>query len=196
MYHSCFLGIDDGYFNVLYKRLEPKRKTFLVGVLTCNHKIIDVLLNYITIDSLDGTRRAIEIVENATSRYEIDAIFLDGITYAGFNIVDPFRIYNIYSIPVVTMFRHPLNLEKIYFALKKHFIDYTYRFSVIERAYLYSNTVKVGETTLRYYSIGLPISLAETILKKMCKYYSYPYPLHVADRIASLLGRLYFKEFD
>ena len=196
MYHNCFLGIDDGYFNVLYKRLEPKRKTFLVGAVTCNHKIVDVFLNYITIDSLDGTRKAIEIVEDATSRYEIDAIFLDGVTYAGFNIVDPLRIYNIYSIPVVTVFRHPLDLEKIRFALKKHFADYTYRFLVIEYTYLHSNVVKIGETNLRYHSIGLPIKLVETILEKLCRYYFYPYPLHVADRIASLLGRLYFKEFN
>ncbi|MDK6027865.1 DUF99 family protein [Ignisphaera sp. 4213-co] len=195
MFHNYFLGIDDGYFNILYKRVEPKRKTILVGVLTRNRRIVDIIFNNITIDSLDGTQKVLEIVEDALSLHEVNAVFLDGVTYAGFNIVDPTKIYRIYSIPVITVFRYPLDLEKIYAALKKHFPDHEYRYSVIKHVYMSSNRIRVGDTTLRYFSIGLPIHQAEAILNFLCRYYSYPYPLHVADRIASLLGRLYYEEY-
>jgi endonuclease V-like protein UPF0215 family len=196
MYRNCFLGLDDGYFDIAFKRLEHKGETYLVGVVTCPWIIRDVLIDTIIIDGLEGTKKALKIIENALPLYAINAVFLDGVTYAGFNIVNPFKIFNILEIPVITIFRHNLELDKILAALKKHFNDYAYRYSIIKQVYTLSHEMFIDNSRFRYTSIGLSTSRAESILKALCKFYIYPYPLHVADKTASLLGRMKFKSFD
>ncbi|MEM4550227.1 MAG: DUF99 family protein, partial [Sulfolobales archaeon] len=78
------VGIDDGFFPPEYKEL--KLKTVLVGTLYRGRRPVDVKLRTVTVDGTDGTKKAIEILE---SLGESDAVFLDGVTVAGFNVVDP-----------------------------------------------------------------------------------------------------------
>jgi len=195
MYRNCFLGIDDGYFDIAFKKLEYKGETYLVGVVTCPWTLNDIFIDLITIDGLEGTKKALKMIESALSLHIINVVFLDGVTYAGFNIIDPFRIFNVLRVPIITIFRHDLDLNKIFIALKRHFNDYTYRYHIIESVYTLSHEVFINDSKIKYTPIGISIGDAEHILKNFSKLYSYPYPLHVADKIASLLGRIKFKSF-
>jgi hypothetical protein len=196
MSRNCFLGLDDGYFDIQIKRLGKQSETYLVGVVTCPHTVANILLKYITIDGLDGTIKALEVIDEASSLHTIKTVFLDGVTYAGFNLVNPYRIYEISSIPVVVIFRYDLELDKILLALKKHFKDYYFRYSVIEQIYKASHILYLNKNTkLRYTAIGISVSETENILYNLCKPFLYPYPLYIADRIASALGRIKFGLF-
>ncbi len=187
-----YLGIDDGYFRVNIKKLRKICKTVVVGVLTNNRSIVDIFVEPITIDSLDAISSIFKIINIANKLYEIDVVFLDGVTYAGFNIVDPKRLYNLTSIPIITIFQHELELDKIFNALKTHFSDYKYRFSIIHEIYTNSIeiTLKYTHNKIRIYPIGISLEKASDLIQELSKDFGTPYPLKFADRIASILGRI------
>ncbi|MEM1646268.1 MAG: DUF99 family protein [Ignisphaera sp.] len=195
--HHCYLGVDDGYFDVSFKHSNLRYKTVLVGAIVCNNRFQDLLLDYVTIDGLDATIIIYRIIEKALYLYNIQAVLLDGVTYAGFNVVDPRKLYNLTSIPMIVVFRHKLDLDKIRFALEKHFFDHKYRYKIVET--IYSQSVELPlehiPTVLRIYSIGVGITKAKEIVLKLCKVFADPYPLRIADRVASTLGRIILKKY-
>ncbi len=188
--NPCYLGIDDGYFDINLKKLNRNAKTALIGIVTCKGRFVDLFIDKITIDGLDGTISASRIISKALKLYPIHIVFLDGVTYAGFNIIDPRRLYSIFNTSFAVIFRHQLDLYKIFKALKEHFKDYIYRYSIIEYIYKQSFEVKVDGTKIRVYALGLSLELISRHIEKARRVYIEPYPLRVADRLASLIGRI------
>ncbi|MEM4040825.1 MAG: DUF99 family protein [Ignisphaera sp.] len=195
---TCYLGIDDGYFDVAYKRIKLKHKTVLVGAVVCFDRFKDLYIELVTVDGLDALGSAFAILEKSLSLYNIDAVFLDGVTYAGFNIVDPRKLYALGDTPIITVFRHRLDLSKIYLALEKHFRDYRYRYEVIENIYSKSIELELKHipTTIRIHVLGMDIVRAKRVVIEQCKVFADPYPLRIADRVASLAGRLINRSLD
>lgn len=190
---TCYLGIDDGYFDVTLKKIKNKTsKTVLVGVTTCFNKFSDMFIEFITIDGFDATQAALTILTKSLSLYDIDTVFLDGVTYAGFNIIDPRKLYAVLDVSIITVFRHRLDLNKIYLALRKHFADYRYRFEVIENIYSRNIELKLKHipVVLRIYPLGINILRAKKIVLEQCRIFAEPYPLRIADETASLIGKL------
>lgn len=191
----CYLGVDDGYFDVSVKKTNIKHKTVLVGVIVCNNIFKDIFLDTITVDGLDATNTIYRMIERATSFHTIASVLLDGVTYAGFNIIDPRKLYRLSCIPIIVIFRHRLDLDKIRIALNKHFPDSSYRYEVIDDVYNKSFEVLLPHlpTIIRIYSIGIDMNRARDIILKLCRVFADPYPLRIADRIASILGRIITK---
>jgi endonuclease V-like protein UPF0215 family len=195
--HLCYLGIDDGYFDVSFKRSNTKYRTVLVGAVVCGKEFTDLYLDFVTVDGLDATSSSYRIIDKAKYFYNLDAVLLDGVTYAGFNIVNPKKLYMLTLIPTIVVFRHKLDLEKIRIALEKHFLDHRYRYNVIEETYTKSFDIFLEHipTIIRIYPVGIRIDRAKEIILKLCNVFADPYPLRIADRIASLLGRIVVKKF-
>lgn len=186
------MGIDDGYFVPSAKRVKGERaKTVLVGAVTCETRLQDLFITAITIDGLDGTTRAAELLQTALSLYQVRIAFLDGVTYAGFNVIDPQRLYELFDVPIVVIFRHPLDLNKVYAALRGHFEDYAYRYNVIAHAYTRALKVAAEGTVLGVYALGIPIHEVLNELQRLSLKFVEPKPLRLADRIASLVGKMY-----
>ncbi len=189
----CSLGLDDGFFEFEDKGIRSE--TALVGVVTNEiGEVLDVIVDLIKVDGLDGTARAIRIVEKAVNMYDsyLEVIFLDGVTYAGFNIVDPLKLNELLSIPIVVVFRHALDLQRIRSALKVHFTDWQYRYRIIERVYKRAFAVPspVRGVNIRIAAIGIGAKRGSTLFLKYGSVYPEPYCLRAADRIASMLGRM------
>ncbi|RLG81990.1 MAG: hypothetical protein DRO09_01225, partial [Thermoprotei archaeon] len=53
------LGIDDGYFPVYFK--EGKLKTLIVGVVCSGLTPVNLAIDLITVDGLDGTEAALRV---------------------------------------------------------------------------------------------------------------------------------------
>ena len=192
MLRYCSIGLDDGYFALEDKKLYGK--TVLVGTITStNREILDVLISFITVDGLDATSQAMQMIERAINRYGpyLEVVFLDGVTYAGFNIIDPLKLYNILNIPVIVVFRHELNLEKVLSALRAHFADWNCRYRVIEQIYKASYKVRspIKGVKVRIAVIGTNVINGIELFSRYTSLYPEPYCLRVADRIASSLGK-------
>lgn len=179
------LGVDDGYFPLTYKKRAGK--TIITTVACDGIKISDIRITSVTVDGLDATESVVRCLKDLSSKYL--AVFLDGVTYAGFNIVDPEVVYKETSIPAITIFKHRLNLNAISTALKNNFNDWLERYATIKKVYENSHEVQTprGLLALSCYGIDLKEAYMLTVELQVLSY--YPEPLRLADIIASGLTR-------
>ncbi|MEM1679659.1 MAG: DUF99 family protein [Sulfolobales archaeon] len=178
-------GVDDGYFPPTYKKSD--RKTLLVATSCEGLNLVAVRLTTITVDGLDGTEAVLRCVKSLGDTHS--AIFLDGVTYAGFNVVDSETIYRETSTPVIIVFKHSLNLKLIKEALMRNFNDWLERYEVIERSYRNASEVITPKGPLLISCVGTTHANALNILLSLQNINQYPEPLRIADMIASGLTR-------
>jgi len=177
------VGIEDGSFIP-----RVSKKCLFVAVLMDNIRIIDVQIKTITVDGMDVTDKTIEILRSYKS---VDCLISGGITFAGFNILDPFRIFNELDVPVIIVSRKKPNNKAIYNALVKHFKDWQIRWNIVK---------KLGEpiavynwrdgVTLYVELVGIDKERALEIIDSLTLWGKRPEPLRVANIIAKGLSNV------
>lgn len=177
------LGIDDGYFPPYFK--GGKGKTVIVAVLMEGSKLIDAELALIDVDGVDATGKAINLTNKISSKNTPDIIFLDGVTYAGFNFIDPYKLYEETHVPIAVIFRYPLKLNNIYEALRKNFKDYILRYKIIEKTYVSSLPLTTFKGTIQVTPIGIEYKELHKVITNYQLVSVTPEPLRIADIIAS-----------
>src|SRR5665648_351090 len=104
------LGIDDSSLEH-----DP---VLIVGVVFRGGQWLDgVLRSEIRRDGLDATKTIIELVNNTRHFSQIRVIMLDGVTYAGFNVVDIQQVVTETTKPVIVVMRHIPDFDEIKKAL-------------------------------------------------------------------------------
>jgi len=108
-----FLGIDDSS----HEKFEDDT-AFLTGVTYRGTEFIeDIRKTEIEIDGGDATEKIIELYNSAEAS-TIGCILLDGISFAGLNIVDLEEVYEETGVPVVAVTKNKPDREKFYEALE------------------------------------------------------------------------------
>lgn len=108
------IGIDDGFF-------EPhtKGKCDVVGVVFRGGCWLDgVMRTSIEIDGMDATERIADMIMHSPHFGQLRIIMLDGVTFAGFNIVDTSALFETTKLPVIAITREKPNLGNIRHALE------------------------------------------------------------------------------
>ncbi len=179
------VGVDDGYFPPYYK--SRKGYTLLVAVKydLLNRSVDAVAYTPVLVDGLDATIKAIELLRMVKG----DLVLYDGVTYAGFNIIDPYRVYSELGIPGIVFYRHPLSLERIRNALLKHFPDHMVRLEIIARVLRQRFRMDSMWGIYEYTPIHIDPLEAREILRKLQYYSPEPEPLRIADTLASTTSR-------
>ena len=179
------VGIDEGYFPPEFKR--KRLQTILVAVLCDWTTPLDIKISRVTVDYDNVNERVLELL----GRFKVksDLIMLDGVTYAGFNVVDPRSLNEELGIPVITVFKHDLNIDRIRSALYKHFNDWEYRFSIIRNVYSNSRIIHTPWRPLRISIYGIDENRAIDLIIRLQKVSPIPEPLRLADVIASGLTK-------
>lgn len=143
----------------------------------------DVVRSEIEQDGFDVTEKMVELAKS-TNRYEqIRVIMLDGITYAGFNIVDINALHRQTGLPIIAVMQSPPNLKKVKEALTN--LDRSE-----ERWNLVQNAGDIQEITTSYGSAfvqccGIDLSSATELVQLTSIHSRVPEPLRVAHLIAS-----------
>ncbi len=183
------VGIDDGYFPIEYK--EKRLRTVLVGVLCVGTYPKDISIKTVTVDGMDGTDTAESIISelNDVCRGCLDLVFIDGVTIAGFNVIDPRKLWKNRHIPVVVIFKHDLCLPRVKEALRKHFADWKERLGIIEEVYGNSSRVWAKWRKLRMSCYGISCSEVAEVVSFLQTVSPMPESLRLADIIASGLTR-------
>ena len=175
------IGIDDAPFN------RTDKEAILVGTYIRGNKIIDgVYFKKINRDGLDSTEKMIEIVMGK-HKTKINAIFLDGITFGGFNIANIHKIHEETGIPVVVVINRMPNRQNMIEALKKHFKDSDIRISLLKS---FSKPEYIEGIYVQY--IGIEKEHLRTIIKKTRFKSKIPECL----RISHLIGRGFLGIYD
>lgn len=172
-------GVEDGSFEAFPKKMGAL--CFLCGVEMESSRIESVKLRRIHVDGLDATEKLTEMLEG----FEGDAVILGGITFAGFNVVDPWEVHRETGGPVVVYSGVKPNNEKVLGALRKHFPDWKKRWGVIERlGAIIATEPFPGEPPIYFEAVGCTVEYAERVLHRAALVSRIPEPVRVAGIIA------------
>jgi hypothetical protein len=108
------LGIDDGIFTPHMKGLVP-----VVGVVFRGGYWLDgVMHTKVEVDGFDATRKIVSMIINSPHYKQLRVIMLNGITFAGFNVVNVKKLNMKTKLPVIAVTREKPNFAEIREALK------------------------------------------------------------------------------
>jgi len=123
------LGFDDGAFEAKSNQLVP-----VIGVIYRGAKILDgALKTEVKVDGMEATGKIVKLINSSRHKQQLKVMMFDGITLAGFNMVDVKEIHKQTNIPVIVINRKMPDLKKVKAALK-NFSDFEDRWKVIEDA--------------------------------------------------------------
>jgi len=195
MDYARMLGVEDGSFNP--RKLQRRGKTVLCGVLTHGFRVEDVFLRLIEVDGLDATEKLLDMASKIDS---LDVILLGGVTFGGFNIIDPLAVSESLKVPVVVVTTERPDNEAVLSALKKHFEDWRLRYRVFERlasvSPIYEAKLNPKENPVFLEVVGMGFERALELLKRVTVRGRVPEPLRIANRVAKALSRALFMRVD
>ncbi|MFX0014239.1 MAG: DUF99 family protein [Promethearchaeota archaeon] len=178
------IGIDDGGFDRFSKEdiIVP-----VFGVIMKGAAYVDGIIQcYLKRDDSEATTTITNMILESPHKNQIKAIFLQGITIAGFGVIDIINLFEITGIPVIVVLRKSPDYPKIQRALEKTFPDDQERWSSIQRA---GDLVKVQEDPLLLIQIaGIHPRDASLLIKKCTAIGTIPEAL----RIAHFIGVSYY----
>lgn len=108
------LGIDDGEFVPHVKGFAP-----IVGVVFRGGYWLDGVLNTkVEVDGFDATEKIVSMIVDSQHHKQLRVIMTNGVTFAGFNVLDIKRLYDETGLPVLAITRQKPDLGKIHAALR------------------------------------------------------------------------------
>jgi len=170
------IGIDDAPFD----KFDPLQKYVLVvGTVFRGGSFLDGMLStHVEKDGEDATLRIVEMINECKFKPQLQAIFLNGVAVAGFNVINPITMNKETGIPVIVVIRDYPDFKKMFSALEK--LGMQKKIGIIEKL---PKPSKVDDIYVQ--SIG--ISRKDTLkLLNITRTHSHiPEPLRVAHLIAS-----------
>jgi len=179
------LGIDDGVF---LPRTEGT--VDVVGVVYRGGYWLDgVMRTEVEIDGMDATEKIASMIKGSPHYKQLRVVMLNGITLAGFNVVDIQRLFKEVDLPVITVTREKPNLDEIKTALQ-NLPEHEKRWQAVKNAGELSKVSTRNEEEAVYMQVaGISESDAEKILRKTSTRSNVPEALRVAHIIASGLAQ-------
>ena len=176
------LGIDDGVF---LPRTEGT--VDVVGVVYRGGYWLDgVMRTEVEIDGMDATEKIASMIKGSPHYKQLRVVMLNGITLAGFNVVDIQRLFKEVDLPVITVTREKPNLDEIKTALQ-NLPEHEKRWQAVKNAGELSKVSTRNEEEAVYMQVaGISESDAEKILRKTSTRSNVPEALRVAH-ILSLI---------
>jgi endonuclease V-like protein UPF0215 family len=170
------VGVEDGSF-----QKGITRETLLAAVLLRQANIEKVKVVKITVDGLDATKK----LADALKGWEFNAIMLAGVSFAGFNLIDPTIIYKMFKKPVIILSRTKPDNRAVKRALKRHFKDWEMRWKVFQKlGPVHKIVTKSGEAPLYIEIVGSNAQWASKVIRPLCVCGRVPEPLRAARLIA------------
>lgn len=178
------LGVDDGKFTP-----HTKGEAMVVGVVFRGGYWLDGIMHTkITVDGFDATELIASMILCSPHYKQLRLVMLNGITFAGFNVVDIKKLNLETGLPVVVVTREKPDLEAISDALR-NLPDPEKRWkSVLNAGEIYKICSAHKEKEIYVEIAGLSLVDARKIVLLTSTRSSLPEPLRVAHLIASGLS--------
>jgi endonuclease V-like protein UPF0215 family len=176
---SC-IGIEDGPF--LPRRLGGSRAP-LVAVKLDGPHMTGVRAGWIGVDGLDGTDQALKLLSSLSVAGH--PILLAGVTFGGFNLIDPRRLQKKFRTPTIVVVGYRPDNRAVKRALVRHFPDWRERWQIIRSlGPLRSVRTVESENPIFYEMFGCSSGVARKILTSWAMVSRIPEPLRVAGLVA------------
>src|SRR5512137_843446 len=178
--HVRILGIDDSPFS-----FGTGRALVVGAVVRIPAYIEGVMRTEVEVDGLDSTQRIVDMVSRSRYKDQLKAILIDGIALAGFNIIDIEQLHYELKIPVLTVTRDRPDMRAIRGALRKHFVDWKERYTLVTRLPL--KKIETEHKPLWASGLGLEWQEFEEIVSVSTVRGAVPEPLRVAHLVATAM---------
>lgn len=175
------LGIDDGAFVP-----HSKGVATVVGIVYRGGYWLDgVMQTEVKIDGMDATEKIAYMITASPHYNQLRVIILNGVTFAGFNVVDIKKLFERIRLPVITVTREKPDFNDIRKALR-NLPEYEKRLEAMENAgKLIEVRTRDAEQAVYVQIVGISEKDAEKILKSTSTRSNIPEALRVAHIIAS-----------
>jgi len=179
------VGVEDGGFS---KEAQDSavQKALFVCILFRGKWVSDFQADMITVDGLDATEKLISMLR----RWSFDAVMLAGVSFAGFNLVDPAVVFEEFNKPVIVISRTKPNNIAVKNALHQHFEDWQVRWDVFEKLGPVWEVVSMpNEPPVYVEVIGAELDWASKLIRAASLCCRVPEPIRVARLVARGLTR-------
>lgn len=171
------LGIDDCSF-----ASHKTGTAILIGIVFRGGLWLDGVMKT-EVDGLDVTDKIANMIKTSPHYDQLRVIMLNGVTFAGFNVVNMRQLFELTGLPVIALVRGEQNMEDIEAALKNR-SNWEEQWKMIQDG---GELVKMrlNRTTISIRITGIAKEDAEKIVRMSCTRSSIPEPIRVAHIVAS-----------
>ena len=175
------IGVDDSPFVPHTKGQVP-----IIGVVFRGGYWLDgVMHTKIAVDGFDSTEKIVAMITSSPHYKQLRVIMLNGVTFAGFNIVDVKALNAGTKLPVMTVTREKPDLAKIRKALKNLPKSQERWNTILNAGEPFEVPTRRGKKKIYMQVIGISRDDAQKILRLTSTRSNIPEALRVAHLIAS-----------
>ena len=176
---SRCIGIDDGPFPP--KTDDKIRHAPLLALWLKGPHLHQLRNDWITVDGLDATRKAELLLKGSVHV----PVLLSGVTFGGFNLINPWKIEKTCKAPVIVVIGSRPDNRAVKRALSRHFPDWKERWDLIRSlGPLHGIRTMAGEGPVFFERFGCSTRDAAVILKSWAFVSRIPEPLRVGGIVA------------
>jgi len=171
---SHVIGFDDAPF-----ARSHRGDVMIVGAVYAGTRPDGVLSGKVRRDGANATRVIVEIVRRSRFYPQLHAVLLQGIAFAGFNVVDLGALHHALGLPVTVVTRRRPDLAAVRRALLGHVRGGARKWRLIENA-----GPMEALAGLYVQRAGIDRAAAESLLQRLAVHSAMPEPLRLAHMIA------------
>jgi endonuclease V-like protein UPF0215 family len=171
---SHVVGFDDAPFARAHRG-----DVLVVGAVYAGARLEGVLAGRVRRDGANATRVIADLVRRSRFRAHLQLVLLQGIAFAGFNVVDLRALHDALGIPVLVVGRKRPNLARIRAALLNHVPSGARKWRLIERA-----GPMEPIAGLYVQCAGIRLEDAARVLRRLAISAKLPEPLRTAHLVA------------
>jgi endonuclease V-like protein UPF0215 family len=171
---SHVIGFDDAPFARAHRG-----DVTVIGAVYAGTRLEGVLAGRVRRDGRNSTGVLINMLRRSRFRTQLQAILLQGIAFAGFNVVDIQALHAALGIPVIVVARKPPNMAAIRRALLQRVPGGTRKLRLIEQA---GAMLPVAGVYVQ--CAGISTEKAGLVIRRFAVHSRLPEPLRTAHLIA------------
>ncbi len=172
------IGFDDAPFPH-----HHRGNVRIVGTVCARTRLDGVVSGFVRRDGANATERMIELVQKSQFRH-VQAVLLQGIAVAGFNVVDVRWLSSELGVPVLVLMRRPPRLQLVKAALFGHTPGAARKWALIEKA---GEVEALGKLWAQ--RVGIDRARALSLIRATTLHGNLPEPLRLAHLIAGGVTR-------
>jgi endonuclease V-like protein UPF0215 family len=168
------IGFDDAPFD-----RDHRGDVLLVGVVCSRTRLDGIISGRVRRDGANATREMIRAIEASQFAEHIQAVLLQGIAVAGFNVVDVHALHEALDVPVLAIVRRQPDFAAIHRALFARTRGAERKWRLIQAA---GNLDRIRGVLVQ--RVGITIDRARDLLAATTLHGNLPEPLRLAHLIA------------
>lgn len=155
----------------------------VVGAVFAGLRFEGVLHGSVRRDGANAARTLTRMIDGSKFRAQLQLILLQGIAFAGFNVVDVHALHRALGLPVLVVARRAPDLGAMEAALRTHVRGGERKWRLITQLGPMEPVAQVWVQR-----VGLSLAEADAVVRRLAVNGNVPEPLRVAHLIASGIG--------